>query len=124
VSAPAYEQPDPAVELATTTLDVVIPVYNEEADLEASVLRVREHLARLPWSHRVTIADNASTDGTAVLARRLAHAHDDVRVVHLAEKGRGRALKKVWSTSDAEVLSTWTSTCPPASTRCCRWWRR
>ena len=28
-----------------TTLDVVIPVYNEEADLEASVLRVREHLA-------------------------------------------------------------------------------
>jgi putative flippase GtrA len=104
VSAPAYERPDPAVELATTTLDVVIPVHNEEEALEASVLRVREHLARLPWSHRITIADNASTDGTAVLARRLAHAHDDVRVVHLAEKGRGRALKKVWSSSDAEVL--------------------
>ena len=83
---------------------MVIPVYNEEADLEASVLRVRDQLARLPWSHRITIADNASTDGTAVLARRLAHAHDDVRVVHLAEKGRGRALKKVWADSDADVL--------------------
>ncbi|MXG91355.1 glycosyltransferase [Nocardioides flavescens] len=89
---------------ATTTLDVVIPVYNEEVTLEASVLRVREHLATLPWSARVTIADNASTDGTAVLARRLAHTHDDVRVVHLPEKGRGRALKHVWSTSDAAVL--------------------
>ena len=90
--------------MTTTTLDVVIPVYNEEADLEASVLRVREQLARLPWSHRVTIADNASTDGTAVLARRLAHRYDDVRVVHLAEKGRGRALKRVWADSDADVL--------------------
>jgi putative flippase GtrA len=90
--------------LATVTLDVVIPVHNEEADLEASVERVRAQLARLPWSARVTIADNASTDGTAVLAHRLAHRYDDVRVVHLAEKGRGRALKKVWSESDAEVL--------------------
>ena len=68
------------------------------------MLRVRDQLARLPWSHRITIADNASTDGTAVLARRLAHTHDDVRVVHLAEKGRGRALKKVWADSDADVL--------------------
>ncbi|WP_127481095.1 bifunctional glycosyltransferase family 2/GtrA family protein [Nocardioides pantholopis] len=86
------------------TLDVVIPVYNEERDLAPSVERVREHLATLPWSSRVTIADNASTDATAVIARRLAHAYDDVRVVHLAEKGRGRALKRVWSTSDAGVL--------------------
>jgi glycosyltransferase involved in cell wall biosynthesis/putative flippase GtrA len=100
---PAVDAADPAT-VATTTLDVVIPVYNEEADLEASVLRVRDQLARLPWSHRITIADNASTDGTAVLARRLAHTHDDVRVVHLAEKGRGRALKKVWADSDADVL--------------------
>ncbi len=104
MSAAAQERPALGTETATTTLDVVIPVYNEEADLEASVERVRDQLARLPWSARVTIADNASTDGTAVLARRLAHRHPDVRVVHLAEKGRGRALKKVWSTSDAEVL--------------------
>jgi len=93
-----------AVETGLVTLDVVIPVYNEERDLAASVTRVREHLAGLPWSFRVTIADNASTDGTAVIARRLAHTYDDVRVVHLAEKGRGRALKRVWSGSDATVL--------------------
>ncbi len=91
-------------QVVTTTLDVVIPVYNEEGGLAASVVRVREHLARLPWSFAITIADNASTDGTAVVARRLAHAHPEVRVLHLAEKGRGRALKRAWSTSDAEVL--------------------
>ncbi|MQW75717.1 glycosyltransferase [Nocardioides sp. dk4132] len=89
---------------AVATLDVVIPVYNEERDLARSVERVRAHLQTLPWPSRVTIADNASTDGTAVVAHRLARAYDDVRVVHLPEKGRGRALKKVWSTSEAAVL--------------------
>ncbi|HEY0950618.1 bifunctional glycosyltransferase family 2/GtrA family protein [Nocardioides sp.] len=103
-AAQPWEAPRPGVDTDVTTLEVVIPVYNEERDLEASVARVLEHLAALPWTSRVTIADNASTDGTAVIARRLAHTHAGVRVVHLAEKGRGRALKKVWLTSDAAVL--------------------
>jgi putative flippase GtrA len=103
-AAQPFERPQAGLDQALTTLEVVIPVYNEARDLAASVARVVEHLAALPWSFRVTIADNASTDGTAVVARRLAHTHPDVRVVHLAEKGRGRALKKVWGGSDAQVL--------------------
>ena len=89
---------------ATTVLDVVIPVFNEEAQLAASVERVLDHLRTLPWSFRVTIADNASTDQTALIARRLSHTHPEVSVVHLAEKGRGRALKRVWSASESDVL--------------------
>ena len=89
---------------ATTVLDVVIPVYNEEAQLAASVERVLEHLRTMPWSFRVTVADNASTDQTALIARRLSHTHPEVSVVHLAEKGRGRALKRVWSASESDVL--------------------
>jgi glycosyltransferase involved in cell wall biosynthesis/putative flippase GtrA len=92
------------VAAGTTVLDVVIPVFNEEAQLAASVERVLEHLATMPWSYRVTIADNASTDQTALIARRLSHSHPEVRVVHLAEKGRGRALKRVWSDSESDVL--------------------
>ena len=88
----------------TTVLDVVIPVYNEEAQLAASVQRVLEHLRTMPWSFAITIADNASTDQTALIARRLSHANPEVSVVHLAEKGRGRALKRVWSDSDSDVL--------------------
>jgi glycosyltransferase involved in cell wall biosynthesis/putative flippase GtrA len=96
---------DPATGVATTTvLDVVIPAYNEEAQLAASVERVLDHLRTMPWSFRVTIADNASTDQTALIARRLSHSNPEVSVVHLAEKGRGRALKRVWSTSESDVL--------------------
>ena len=85
-------------------IDVVIPVFNEEAALEASVETVRSYLAGLPFDHRVTIADNASTDGTALIAHRLAQQLDDVEVVSLPLKGRGRALKHTWSRSDGDVL--------------------
>jgi glycosyltransferase involved in cell wall biosynthesis len=87
-----------------TVLDVVIPVYDEEAQLAASVERVLVHLRTMPWNFRVTIADNASTDQTGLIARRLSHTHPEVHVVHLAERGRGRALKRVWSASDSDVL--------------------
>jgi glycosyltransferase involved in cell wall biosynthesis len=53
----------------------------------------------------VTIADNASTDATLVVARRLAEELTGVRVVRLPAKGRGGALNAVWSASDAAVLA-------------------
>lgn len=96
----------PATAAGTPVLDVVIPVYNEEKDLRRCVLRLREHLARtFPYAFRVTIADNASTDGTPLIAAELAANHSDVTNVRLERKGRGRALRTVWSASDAPVLA-------------------
>jgi putative flippase GtrA len=87
-------------------LDVVVPVYNEQADLERCVRRLYEHLTRtFPYPFRITVADNASTDGTLAIARRLAEVLPRVRAVHLAQKGRGRALRAAWSASDAAVLA-------------------
>ncbi|MEP6560459.1 MAG: glycosyltransferase, partial [Nakamurella sp.] len=87
-------------------LDVVIPVYNEEADLRPTVARLHDYLTtRVPLSFRITIADNASTDRTAAIADELAQQFPGVRSVHLAGKGRGGALKAVWSASDASVLA-------------------
>jgi putative flippase GtrA len=85
-------------------LEVVVPVHDEEAVLPRAVAALTAYLDSLPWTWRLTIADNASTDGTPLVARRLAHADDRVRVERLEEKGRGRALKRVWESSDADVL--------------------
>ena len=105
MTAPAAERrPDGPPVADAPALDVVIPVHNEEVDLAGSVARVHEHLSRLPYTFRITIADNASTDGTALVAHRLTHEYDEVRAVFLPEKGRGRALKHVWSGSPAQVL--------------------
>jgi putative flippase GtrA len=87
-------------------LDVVIPVYNEQAALADSVHRLHRHLREhFPFPARITIADNASVDDTPRIARELADELTDVRVVRLEQKGRGRALHAVWSTSDAPVLA-------------------
>ena len=87
-------------------LDVVVPVYNEQDALAASVRRLHRHLSEsFPFPARITIADNASVDATPTIAAELAEELSDVRVVRLEEKGRGRALHAVWSESDAAVLA-------------------
>jgi putative flippase GtrA/glycosyltransferase involved in cell wall biosynthesis len=90
-------------------LDIVVPVFNEELDLGRCVHQLAEYLtAQMPYSARITIADNASTDATLQIACRLAAAIDDgerVRVAHLDAKGRGRALKAIWQVSDARVVA-------------------
>ncbi|MFF9849092.1 glycosyltransferase [Streptomyces litmocidini] len=87
-------------------LDVVIPVHNEEKDLEPCVRRLREHLLRtFPYGFRITVADNASTDTTPAVSAALAAELPGVRSVRLEQKGRGRALRAVWSASDAPVLA-------------------
>jgi glycosyltransferase involved in cell wall biosynthesis len=91
--------------LVATGVEVVIPVYNEERQLAASVHRVAEFLrTELPYDHRIVIVDNASTDGTWAVARRLEDELPTVHALRLEEKGRGRALKAAWSASDAAVV--------------------
>ena len=90
----------------TTSLDVVIPVYNEQGDLGRAVQRLHSYLSiSMPYSFSITIADNASTDATPAVADELAANLPGVSVLHLAEKGRGRALKAAWLRSDASVLA-------------------
>jgi glycosyltransferase involved in cell wall biosynthesis len=88
------------------TVEIVIPVYNEENELEASVQRLHAYLTeRFPLSWLVTIADNASTDRTWGIACRLANELDGVQALHLDQKGRGRALRSAWLASTARVVA-------------------
>jgi len=97
---------DPAAGLAAPVVDIVVPVYDEERALEPSVRRLHAYLtAAFPFSWRITIVDNASTDGTWARAERLAATLTSVRAVHLDRKGRGLALRRAWGASDAEVVA-------------------
>jgi len=90
----------------TIAVDVVVPVHNEEADLGPSVRRLHAYLtSAFPFTWRITIADNASTDATPAVARHLVEELDSVRVVRLDEKGRGRALRQTWLHTEATVVA-------------------
>jgi len=115
VLLPTPRLPEPCHELlvfdlrperATATVEIVVPVYNEQTGLLASIERLHEYLStRFPLTWLITIADNASTDDTWRLACRLARDLDGVRAVHLDQKGRGRALRTVWRASASPVVA-------------------
>jgi len=87
-------------------VNVTIPVYNEEEALASSIRTLHDFLhqhGRFDWE--IVIADNASTDKTLDVAQKLAEEYAPVHVVHLDQKGRGRALKTVWNESRADILS-------------------
>jgi len=90
----------------TPAVDIVVPVKNEERDLGPSITRLVDHLRdSFPFTARVTIADNGSTDGTWPVACALEARFPEVRAIHLDLPGRGRALHEIWSADDAEVLA-------------------
>jgi glycosyltransferase involved in cell wall biosynthesis len=88
-----------------TRVDVVIPVLNEAHVLARSVSTLREFLqVHLPARWRVVVVDNGSTDGTGEVARALTEQFDDVGFLQLRERGRGRALRHAWTSSDADAM--------------------
>jgi putative flippase GtrA len=87
-------------------VDIVVPVYNEERVLEQSIRRLHDYLeGGFPFTWRITIVDNGSTDGTGLAAARLARDLPRVALLHLDRKGRGLALRTAWGASDATIVA-------------------
>src|SRR3954447_3248844 len=101
---PSTDPRRPAL-LPAAQIDVVVPVHDEEAVLERSIRRLHRYLSsEFPFSWRIVIADNASTDATAAIATGLARELPGVEVLLVDRKGRGRALRAAWSASPARVV--------------------
>lgn len=98
--------PSPFRTIVNPFVDIVVPVLNEEKILQSSIETLDEYMMEnLPYRYQITIADNGSQDNTLKIAKSLAQNHQSVRVVRLAERGRGRALKQVWQSSQADILT-------------------
>ena len=90
----------------TATVDVVIPVYNEEQALPRNIGILADFLKtnlRNPW--QIVIADNASTDRTKSVAKLLCERYSGINYLYIPQKGRGRALRAAWLDSTADIVS-------------------
>jgi glycosyltransferase involved in cell wall biosynthesis len=86
-------------------IEIVVPVYDEKRVIEGSIRRLHTFLSdRFPFSWRIVIADNGSTDGTLAVARRLSYELEGVEALGVRERGRGRALRTAWSSGNATVV--------------------
>ena len=88
------------------TVDVVIPVLNEEAALGHSVETLHTFLGEhCPYSWRIVVADNGSRDRTPQICAELKQRFPGpVDYVRLEQRGRGRALRAAWTKSSADVV--------------------
>jgi len=89
------------------TVDVVVPVYNEERDLPRNIPTLHAFLSSplFPYSWRIVIADNASTDATPQVAQELAQGLPQVEYLRIERKGRGIALRTAWGRSQADIVT-------------------
>lgn len=85
-------------------IEVVIPIYNEQEELEGSVETLYSFLHKhaSSFSYTIYIADNASNDNSAIIAKKLVQRHKEIQYIHFEQKGRGRAVKSVWTNNPAD----------------------
>jgi glycosyltransferase involved in cell wall biosynthesis len=88
-----------------TSVEITVPVYNEEKELKKSILTLnefcRKNLESYDW--HITIADNASTDNTPLIASSIGKNNPKISLFRLEQKGRGRAVKRVWTESGKDI---------------------
>ena len=86
------------------SVEITVPAYNEEKELEKNIVVLYDfcvfNLKEYDW--HITIADNASTDNTPLIASAIEKNNPKVSNFRLDQKGRGRAVKQVWSESKCD----------------------
>src|SRR6266700_647228 len=99
-------QDDDLARAAAPAVDIVVPVRDEQRVLAFSVRRLAAYLRDyFPYTARITIAENGSSDATWEIAQALAAELERVRAIRVRAAGRGGALHAAWTDSDAEVLA-------------------
>ena len=74
-------------------VSIVIPIYNEEGILTASVAGLQEALRDVPWSYEIILSENGSKDSTVEVATRLMERHPEVRLIRSPIPDYGYALR-------------------------------
>ena len=85
---------DQAVSLEpVSSLTIVVPAYNEALRLPASLAQLRTLAAAASYPVDVLVADDGSTDDTADIVEQLALEWRQLRVIRLAHRGKGSAVR-------------------------------
>ncbi len=74
-------------------LSLVVPAYNEEGRLPASLARISDYLSSRGQPYEVVVVVNGSTDRTAEVAKAAAHRDPNVRVIRTPLRGKGLAVR-------------------------------
>ncbi len=79
--------------MALPFLSIVIPAFNEEQRIVATLQRVLAYLNGRPYASEVLVVDDGSDDDTASLVRGFEGKRPPVRLVATPHRGKGHAVK-------------------------------
>lgn len=84
-----------------TSVEITVPVYNEEKELRKNIGILNDFCVKnlKDYDWHITIADNASTDNTPLIASAIEKSNSKISNLRLEQKGRGRAVKRAWAES-------------------------
>ena len=87
------------------SIQIVIPVLNEQAILARSISAVYKYMSEnfTSYDWHILIVDNGSTDSTQEVARNISQDLINVDVLVLEERGRGRAVSRGWLEKNADI---------------------
>ena len=74
-------------------LSIVVPAYNEERRLPASLARILCYLDKQPYEGEVIVVDDGSEDNTVEIVRGLLSRHPNLRLVENDHRGKGYAVR-------------------------------
>jgi len=74
-------------------LSIVVPAYNEEARLPASLQAIAAFVEQQSYAVEVVIVDNNSTDSTHTIAQEFASEQPYMRVLFEKTQGKGAAVR-------------------------------
>ncbi|MGC6418690.1 MAG: glycosyltransferase family 2 protein [Bradymonadia bacterium] len=75
-------------------ISIVIPVYNEEGILSASLSDLIRTLGQESFAYEIIVAENGSTDRTVEIAESFAADHEQIRFFSIGEPNYGKALRE------------------------------
>ena len=86
-------------------VDIVIPVLNEQKALPACIAKLQNYISNnIDQECSIIIADNGSNDATPEVSKNLVSEYENIQYIRIPERGRGLALKTVWSKSESDIV--------------------
>lgn len=87
------------------TTSIIIPAYNEERRLGASLESVLAYVAEQGWEAEILVVDDGSRDATAKLAAEVAARHPEVRLLeNPGNRGKGYSVRHGMLEAQGELL--------------------
>ncbi len=87
-------------------VDICIPAHNEERILESNALRLLRFCdaQHFDFDWRIALLVNGASDASPAIAARLSRAEPRIVASITPQGGRGQALARYWSATDADIV--------------------